>query len=77
MHLRRRGLMEHKFITLDQGADFVGWSGVVGETIVCVMTPKVLTDPTTRRIAHQLVRRQGGDCAACSRIDCPVRATSA
>ncbi|WP_073946478.1 hypothetical protein [Streptomyces kebangsaanensis] len=64
--------MQHQFIMLDQGPNFVGWSGLVGEAIVCVMTPKVLTDSTTRRIGRQLVRRQGGDCAACSLTDCPL-----
>jgi hypothetical protein len=64
--------MQHKFITLDQGPSFVGWSGLVGETVVCVMTPAVHTDPAIRRIARQLVQRQGGDCAECSQ-DCPLR----
>lgn len=65
--------MQHEFVTLDQGPGFVGWSGLVGETIVCVMTPKVLTDSATRRIARQLVQRQGGDCAACSQTGCPLQ----
>lgn len=66
--------MQHVFVTLDQGPSFVGWSGLVEETVVCVMTPAVHTDPATRRIARQLVRHQGGDCAACTQIGCPLKA---
>jgi hypothetical protein len=68
--------MQHEFVMLDQGPSFVGWSGLVEETIVCVMTPKVLTDAKTRRIARKLVQRQGGDCAACSQMSCPLRAAA-
>ncbi|EYT83983.1 hypothetical protein CF54_04225 [Streptomyces sp. Tu 6176] len=66
-------MQQHAFIVLDQGPQFVGWSATVEDKIVCVMTPKVHTDPGTRRIARQLVQRQGGDCAACSQIDCPLK----
>jgi len=66
-------MQHHKFIVLDRGPSFVGWSAKVEGGIVCVMTPKVFTDAGTWRIAHQLVQRQGGDCAACSQVDCPLK----
>lgn len=69
--------MQHEFLTLDQGPEFVGWSGLVGQTIVCVMTPTVHTDPVTRRIARQLVHEQGGDCASCNQNQCPLKEPAA
>lgn len=63
----------HSFLTLDQGPGFVGWSGQVGDTIVCVMTPQVLNDASVKRVARALVQRQGGDCGACDNLNCPLR----
>lgn len=65
--------MRHEFIPLDQGPGFIGLVGQVGETIVCVMTPRVLNDESARRAARTLVKRQGGDCASCDCLSCPLR----
>lgn len=63
----------HEFITLDQGPDFIGLVGRVGETTVCVMTPRVLNDESYRRAGRTLVERQGGNCASCDCLSCPLR----
>lgn len=65
--------MRHEFITLDQGPNFVGLVGRVGETRVCVMTPRVLDDESAKLVARKLVRRQGGDCSTCDCGGCPLR----
>lgn len=62
----------HEFIAYDPVPGFIGMAGKVGEKIVCVATSKVRTDPTIRRQARELIRRQGGDCDACEQ-SCPLR----
>lgn len=63
----------HEFVTYDPGPGFVGMSGRVGERIVCVVTSRVHTDPSVRRDARRLVRRQGGDCDTCEQLSCPLK----
>lgn len=65
--------MQREFIPLDQGPDFIGLVGQVGETTVCVMTPRVFNDESARRAVRTLVERQGGNCASCDCPSCPLR----
>lgn len=55
----------HELITIDVGPGFNAFHGEVDGTIVCVATPKVEHDADARRAVRDLIRRQGGDCAAC------------
>ncbi len=55
----------HELLTADLGPDFYGFHGLVTGRIVCVATPRVEHDAEARRIVRNLIRRQGGDCAAC------------
>lgn len=66
-------MQQHEFLMLDPGPEFIGWSGQIGDTIVCMMTPRVLTDAPTRRVAANLVARQGGECSTCTNPKCPLR----
>lgn len=63
----------HEFIAYDPGPGFVGMSGRVGGTIVCVATSRVHTDPAVRQQAREMIRRQGGDCDTCEHVSCPLK----
>lgn len=55
----------HELLTADLGPDFYGFQGRIAGRIVCVATPRVEHDAQARRTVRDLIRRQGGDCAAC------------
>jgi hypothetical protein len=55
----------HELLTIDLGPDFSGFHGQIAGTIVCVATPRVEHDAQARREVRDLIKRQGGDCAAC------------
>ncbi|CAM5389462.1 hypothetical protein ACIRP5_11680 [Streptomyces sp. NPDC101221] len=55
----------HEMLTLDLGPDFYGFQGRIAGRIVCVATPRVEHDAQARRTVSDLIKRQGGDCAAC------------
>lgn len=55
-----------KLLTADLGPGIIGWRNKVNGSMVCVATPRVLTDPSARREMWDLVQRQGGDCGGCN-----------
>ena len=55
----------HELLTMDLGPDFNGFQGRIAGKLVCVATPRVEHDAEARRKVEDLIRRQGGDCAAC------------
>ena len=55
----------HHLLTEDLGADFYAWRAEIAGRQVCMATPRVYSDATARRIARDLIKRRGGDCASC------------
>lgn len=55
----------HEMIAIDAGPGFYAFRGRIDGRIVCAATPRVEYDASSRRVARALIRRQGGDCAAC------------
>lgn len=55
-----------QMLTADLGTGTIGWRARVNESMLCVATPRVMTDPAARRGMRELVRRQGGDCSSCA-----------
>jgi hypothetical protein len=55
----------HEMLAIDLGPDFYAFHGRIAGKIVCVATPRVEHDAQARRAVQDLIKRQGGDCAAC------------
>lgn len=60
----------HELLTADLGPDFYGLQATVDGKLVCIATPLVEDDPTTRQIVRDLFQRHGSGCGTC--LNCPI-----
>lgn len=55
----------HELIIADLGPNVTVWTGRVAGILMCVVTPRVVTDVSVRRSVRELLKRQGVDCSDC------------
>jgi hypothetical protein len=54
-----------KQVLTDLGDTIDGWAAEVDGSMVCVATPRILSDAAVRQRMRNLVTAAGGNCATC------------